>query len=82
MITRWVSRRFLAVLRGVSSTFYPQAFKKVSGNALFILAYGLIDQQINQAYFTWNYINSLIRRAGRKPWSADEKIGRDISTLK
>lgn len=33
-------------------------------------------------HFSWHYINSVIRRADGKPWSADEKIGRDTGTLK
>ena len=62
--------------------FYPQAFEKSSGNSLFILAYNLMNQWVNKSYFNWNYINSLIRKTDRKPWSVDEKIVRALGTVK
>lgn len=74
---------FSGVLRGVSlSMFYPQASEKASGNSLFILTYDLMNQRINKSYFNWNYINSLIRKTYRKPWSVDQKIGRALGTVK
>ena len=57
--------------------FYPQTFKKASGNAMLTRIWPYMP-----GYFGWHYINSVIRRADRKPWSADEKIGRDRGTLK
>lgn len=78
----WLPDGFLGVLRGVSSMFYPQAFEKASGNSLFILTYDLMNQRINKSYFSWNYINSLIRKTYRKPWSVDQKIGRALGTVK
>lgn len=34
MITRWIPKKPLGVLKGVSSMFYSQTFKKANGNAM------------------------------------------------